>query len=166
MPIAILEYPPALMLERSISLNNIYTSTKTLPYVYMCKQKNGPYYYIGYRHANYTPSSSDFGKKYFTSNNYVRENFDDFEHTIVAEFFTKEDAYEFESQLIKETRSDYQINYLKNKNIKPYESIKIDNSPKICALPGCKKVFVNYRTKCCCPSHSKQYAGMRRHQMS
>jgi hypothetical protein len=131
----------------------------------MCKEKNGPYYYIGYRYANYDPSSEDFGNKYFTSNDYVRENFDNFEHTIIAEFYTKEDAYAFESQLIKETRSDYQINYLKNKNIKPYEKIKIDNNPKVCALPGYGKVHTNWRMKCCCKSHHYAYAGMRAHQV-
>jgi hypothetical protein len=141
---------------------------KALPYVYLCQEKNSPYFYIGYRFTNYLPSNEDFGKKYFTSNEYVRGNFDNFEHTIVAEFFTKEDAYAFESQLIKETRSDYQINYLKSKKIigsfysRPKTKIKVEE--KLCALPGCGKLHTNWRLKCCCPSHSKQYAGQRSHQ--
>ena len=148
-------------------MNNIYTSTKVLPYVYVCKEKNSPYFYIGYRHANYDPSTEDFGKKYFTSNDYVRENFDNFEHAIIAEFYKKEDAYAFESQLIKETRSEYQINYLKTKKIvgKFYSrsKTKMTVEEKICALPGCGKTHTNWRMKCCCRSHHYAYAGMRAH---
>ena len=149
-------------------MTHIYKSTKTLPYVYMCQEKNSPYFYIGYRWANYNPSTEDFGKKYFTSNKYVKENFDNFEHTIIAEFYTKEDAYAFESQLIKETRSDYQINYLKSKKIigtfYPRPKTKINSEEKICALPGCGKIHTNWRMKCCCKSHHYAYAGMKAHQ--
>ena len=143
---------------------NIYSSTKALPYVYMCQEKNSPNFYIGYRYANYLPSTEDFGKNYFTSNDYVKENFDNFDHTIIAEFFTKRDALNFESQLIKESNSDHCINNFKYKKVKKYESIKIDTDPKICALPGCNKIYTNWRMKCCCASHQKSYAGMRAHQ--
>jgi len=142
---------------------NIYNSTKVLPYVYMCKEKNSPYFYIGYRYANYDPSTKDFGKKYFTSNNYVRENFDNFEHTIIAEFFTKEDAYAYESQLIQELNSEYLINSQRYKKCKPYQKVIVDNSPKICALPGCDKEFTNWRVQCCCRSHQQKFSGMRAH---
>jgi hypothetical protein len=142
---------------------NIYSSTKALPYVYMCQEKNSPNFYIGYRYANYLPSTEDFGKNYFTSNSYVKENFDNFEHTIIAEFFTKRDALNFESQLIKESNSEYCINNFKNKNRKKYESIKVDTDPKICALPSCDKIHTNWRMKCCCTAHQKSYAGMRAH---
>ena len=135
----------------------------------MCQEKNSPYFYIGYRYANYEPSTDDFGKKYFTSNEYVRENFDNFEHTIIAEFYNKEDAYAFESQLIKETRSDYQINYLKHKKMigtfysKSKDKIKLEE--KICALPECGKIHTNWRMKCCCLQHNKRYAAMKRYQV-
>ena len=68
-------------------MKHIYKSTRVLPYVYMCKEKNGPNFYIGYRFANYVPSTEDFGTHYFTSNEYVRNNFDQFDYYIVAEFY-------------------------------------------------------------------------------
>ena len=133
----------------------------------MCQEKNSPYFYIGYRYANYDPSTEDFGKKYFTSNEYVRANFDNFEHTIIAEFFTKEDAYAFESQLIKELNSEYLINAQRlQKRMEKYKTnVPVDNSPKICALPGCGKLHTNWRMKCCCKSHHYAYAGMRAHRI-
>ena len=155
------------MLERSTSLKHIYKSTRVLPYVYMCKEKNGPNFYIGYRFANYVPSTEDFGTHYFTSNEYVRNNFDQFEHTIIAEFFDKKDAYAFESALIKELRSDDLINTQKNKktvgtNYRP--KVKLDLTTKKCALPGCDTMHTNWRMKCCCMSHQRKYAGIRSHQ--
>jgi len=143
---------------------NIYSSTKALPYVYVCQEKNSPYFYIGYRYSNHLPSTEDFGKHYFTSNSYVKENFDNFDCTIIAEFFTKRDALDFESQLIKESDYKYCINVVKNKQRKKYQSIKIDTDPKICALPGCGKIHQNWRMKCCCASHQRSYSGMRAHQ--
>lgn len=152
------------MLEGSISLKHIYKSTKVLPYVYICKEKNGPNFYIGYRWANYVPSTEDFGIYYFTSNDYVKNNFDQFDYFIVAEFYSKDDAYAFENQLIKESKSEHCLNYKKYKKFKEYEKINVDNSPKKCALPGCGKMHTNWRMKCCCSSHGKQYAGRRSHQ--
>ena len=61
-------------------MKHIYKSTRVLPYVYMCKEKNGPNFYIGYRFANYVPSTEDFGTHYFTSNEYVKNNFDPYLH--------------------------------------------------------------------------------------
>ena len=89
---------------------NIYQSTKVLPYVYMCREKGSPYFYIGYRFRNFVPSSEDFGKHYFTSNKYVKTNFENFDWIIVAEFFNQKDALKFESQLIRETSSEFQLN--------------------------------------------------------
>lgn len=145
----------------------IYKSTHTFPYVYLCQEKDSPYFYIGYRYANRVPSSEDFGKHYFTSNKYVKENFDKFDHTIVAEFFGKKDAYTFESELIKELNSKYLLNAqrigrLTGTSYKP--KITEEVISKTCALPECNKIFTNWRSKCCCISHSKKYAGMRRHQ--
>ena len=91
----------------------IYKSTRVLPYVYMCKEKNSPYFYIGYRYRNFVPSSDDLGTYYFTSNRYVSDNFDNFEFYILAEFFNKNDAYKFETMMIQETSSEYQINRFK-----------------------------------------------------
>jgi hypothetical protein len=79
----------------------------------MCKEKNSPYFYIGYRYRNFVPSSDDLGTYYFTSNQYVSDNFNNFESYILAEFFNKNDAYEFETILIQETSSEYQINRFK-----------------------------------------------------
>jgi hypothetical protein len=131
----------------------------------MCKEKNSPYFYIGYRYTNYLPSTEDFGTKYFTSNKYVKENFDNFEHMIVAEFFTKKDAYNFESTLIKETRSEFQINYLKDRQKigKKYSKIaSINLVTKICALDECQKPHTNWRMKCCCKTHNNIYAAQNR----
>lgn len=127
-------------------MKHIYKSTRVLPYVYMCKEKNGPNFYIGYRFANYVPSTEDFGTHYFTSNEYVRNNFDQFDYYIVAEFYNKADAYAFESELIKELKSEYLINTQKNKKtvgINYKTNIKVDTSPKVCALPGCGKIHTN-----------------------
>jgi len=145
----------------------IYKSTQTFPYVYLCQEKDSLYFYIGYRYANKVPSSEDFGKHYFTSNKYVKENFDKFDHTIVAEFFDKKDAYTFESELIKELNSKYLLNTqrigrLTGTSYKP--KITEEVISKTCALPECNKIFTNWRSKCCCISHSKKYAGMQRHQ--
>jgi hypothetical protein len=151
------------MLQGAISMF-IYKSTRALPYVYLCQEKNSPYFYIGYRYANYLPSSEDFGVNYFTSNKYVRENFDNFDHTIVAEFFDQKSAYQFESQLIKELNSEFLINIQRLGKLqgKKYTvDHTVDNREKICALPGCNKIFTNWRSKCCCTSHSKKYAGSR-----
>lgn len=142
-----------------------YPSTKVLPYVYLCKEKTSERFYIGYRYKNWLPSSEDFGTHYFTSNKFVKENFNKFDYYIVAEFFNKVDAYEFESQLISETRSEYQINYEKNLEVRPYvksEKIIVPEK-KICPLAGCGKEHSNWRLKCCCISHNKKYAGFQSH---
>lgn len=84
----------------------------------MCVEKVTGRFYIGYRYRNYYPSSEDFGKVYFTSNDYVRENFNNFDHYIIAEFFNKSAAFKFETQLLRETKSDLQINRDKFKKLK------------------------------------------------
>jgi hypothetical protein len=133
----------------------IYKSTKVLPYVYLCKEKNSERFYIGYRYKNYKPSSEDFGIHYFTSNDYVRENFDNFNHYILAEFFTKKDALYFESQLIRETSSLNQINFDKHLKVigMKYDMTQKDYSPKKCANSDCQKMVI-WRVKYCSPSCS------------
>jgi hypothetical protein len=127
-------------------------------------EKNTKYFYIGYRYANREPSSEDFGKKYFTSNNYVKNNFDNFDYIIVAEFFDKKDAHKFETQLIKELNCEFLLNTQRiGKHKNPYKKVMVDNTPKVCALPECSKIFTNWRNKCCCTSHSRKYAGRQRH---
>ncbi|HEY6435209.1 MAG TPA: hypothetical protein VIY47_01350 [Ignavibacteriaceae bacterium] len=96
---------------------NFISSTKKCPYVYMCTERETGRFYIGYRYRNYLPSSEDFGKIYFTSNSYVKENFDSFDHQIIAEFFDKKAAYKFETDFINETKSDLQINSDKFKKL-------------------------------------------------
>jgi len=87
-----------------------YNPKKPLPYVYKCTERETGRFYIGYRCANIFPSEQDLGVKYFTSNLYVKMNWDKFDYEIIAEFFNKKDAFKFESQLIKETRCELQIN--------------------------------------------------------
>jgi hypothetical protein len=84
----------------------------------MCTEKETGRFYIGYRYRNYLPAEEDFGNRYFTSNKYVKNNFDKFDWHIIAEFYHKKDALAFESQMIRETRSDLQINYDKVRNRK------------------------------------------------
>lgn len=137
---------------------------KVLPYVYLCREKDTGLIYVGYRYANYLPSAEDFGHRYFTSNKYVKKNFNNFEHTIIAEFFDKKDALKFESQLVQELWGDNLINTHRLKNKRQHQSIKVDNNPKICALDGCGKIFTNWRKKCCCRTHQFMYSGQSAHK--
>lgn len=59
-------------------------------------------FYFGFRCANKVRSEYDLGIKYFTSSKHIKNNFLEYDAIIVAEFFTKDDAYVFEQQLIKE----------------------------------------------------------------
>jgi hypothetical protein len=79
----------------------IYSSEKTLPYVYKCVHKTTGQFYIGYRAANKIPSSNDLGFVYFTSSKTIKTiGFENFDYTILAEFFNWGDAYEYEQNLI------------------------------------------------------------------
>jgi len=83
---------------------NIYTSTKAMPYVYMCINKVTSEFYIGYRAKNVKlnkPSHIDF-PEYKTSSNIVNPNFDNFTWIILAEFYDHDSAYDFEQSLINE----------------------------------------------------------------
>lgn len=81
----------------------IYTSTKVVPYVYICIHKETKQFYIGSRYTTKLklPSHLDF-PAYKTSAPYIKENFDDYTWYIVAEFYNGDDAYDFEQQLIHE----------------------------------------------------------------
>lgn len=81
---------------------------KNYPYVYIGTHRITGHFYIGYREKNITSSQHDFGILYKTtsSSNLVKEDFDNFDWIILAEFFTEtagEDAYWFEQSLIKES---------------------------------------------------------------
>ena len=126
---------------------SIYQSNRVLPYVYICREKNTEYFYIGYRYRNFVPSSEDLGKYYFTSNEYVNENFDNFDCTIVAEFFTKKAAFEFECQLIRETKSKFQLNRRPKVNFRRKNIYKQDARKSTKAAPVRKtstKVSIHY----------------------
>jgi hypothetical protein len=97
------------MLQGAISMNT-YPSTRAMPYVYMCIHKESKEFYIGYREANTLPSNVDF-MCYKTSSPIVSNNFDDYVWYIIAEFYTGNDAYDFEQQLIFENwRNDLLLN--------------------------------------------------------
>lgn len=74
---------------------------KILPYVYKCTHRITGQFYIGFRCGNKVESAQDIFK-YRTSSKLVQETFDDFDVVILAEFFDKVDAYDFEQQLIWE----------------------------------------------------------------
>ena|ERR1035437_2682296 len=80
---------------------NIYHSTKVLPYVYLCTHKETGEFYYGSRCANRTPSNVDL-PLYRTSSRRVNPIFTEFNYFIIAEFFDKDSAYDFEQQLIHE----------------------------------------------------------------
>lgn len=149
---------------------------KILPYVYRCTHKETGRFYIGYRYRNWKPSHEDFGIHYFTSNEYVRNNFDEFSYEIIAEFFNKKDAFKFESQLISETRCELQINndrVLKlgkrrtKKEILQAEQEMIEQEKEngtymICKLPGCEKSLKSTFSKFCCKSHVGKYSALKK----
>lgn len=81
------------------------TSSCIYPYVYLCTHKVTNSFYIGYRYANVAKGRKaeiDF-PLYRTSSKEVRADFESYEWTILAEFFTPEDAFAFEQQLIQES---------------------------------------------------------------
>jgi hypothetical protein len=131
---------------------NIY-SKNSQPYVYKCIEKDTGRFYIGYRYANKVPATEDFGVHYFTSNDYVKKNFDKFNHEIIAEFSDRKSAFAYETKLINETKSKLQINANKhNKSKKPYGKAQINEN---CLL--CGKYINSSIKKFCCRSHAGKY---------
>jgi hypothetical protein len=134
---------------------------KVLPYVYKCVEKDTGRFYIGYRFKNKVPAKDDFGKNYFTSNEYVKSNFDKFEYEIIAEFFDRKSAFEFETKLINETKSELQINANKhNKAKRPYQEAQIN---LYCNLPECGKYINSSIKKFCCKTHAAKYSALKRY---
>jgi hypothetical protein len=86
-----------------MSSNTIYSSSKAMPYVYMCINKATNQFYIGSRTTKKLkhPSHIDF-PKYKTSSKVVKPNFEQYDWFIIAEFFNSDDAFTFEQSLIKE----------------------------------------------------------------
>lgn len=80
---------------------NIHTSEKVKPYVYICIHKTTKEFYIGFRMANKLTSNLDL-PLYRTSSKKVKNRFEEFDYYILAEFFDPKAAYIFEQELIKE----------------------------------------------------------------
>lgn len=134
---------------------SIYATGNVKPYVYKCVEKNTGRFYIGYRYKNRVPADQDLGVFYFTSNDYVKKNFSNFDVFIVKEFETKRDAFLYETYLIKETKGILQINsdkYYKTK--KKYEKNPIN---EYCLLPECGKYINSSIKKFCCRTHSTKF---------
>ena len=140
----------------------IYNKSKTaLPYVYRCVERETGKFYIGYRYKNNVPAKEDFGVHYFTSNDYVKENFDKFDYEIIAEFPDRKSAFAYETQLIRETKCEQQINANKhNKSKKPYQKSQIH---LYCKFPGCGKYINSSIKKFCCNSHAYTYSALKGH---
>jgi hypothetical protein len=75
----------------------IYNQVK--PYVYRIDHPSGNFY-IGYRYANKVVAVEDFGILYQTSSNKLKHPFHEYKQTIVAEFETGYEAYDFEQKII------------------------------------------------------------------
>jgi hypothetical protein len=128
-------------------------SKNSKPYVYKCTEKETGRFYIGYRYSNKVPAMEDFGVHYFTSNEYVKNNFDKFEHEIIAEFSDRKSAFAYETKLINETKCELQINANKhNKAKKPYGKAQIYEN---CFL--CGKYINSSISKFCCRSHAAKF---------
>lgn len=83
----------------------IIYSPQPHPYVYRLDNPITGEFYIGYRKANKVPSSIDL-PRYRTSSKIVKPRFDEFNWTILAEFFDADSALTFEQQLIRDNIHD------------------------------------------------------------
>ena len=115
-----------------------YTSEKVSPYVYRLDNPITGEIYIGYRKANKLPSHLDL-PEYKTSAPEVRNIFEHFEWTIVAEFFDGDDAYDFEQlSIFEEWNNPLLLNMscyhgkgrFRNKGHSPETKVKISASRK------------------------------------
>lgn len=84
----------------------MFETRPVLPYVYKLVHRETSEFYIGYRWKNKVCADEDFGTIYKTSSKYVKPKFDEFDGSIVAEFYNDEDAYWFEQSLIEENFRD------------------------------------------------------------
>ena len=74
-----------------------------LPYVYKVTHKETRQFYIGMRSANKVVAEQDLGIFYFTSNKFIKNNFDYFEIEIIAYFQDQESAFNLENKLIEDS---------------------------------------------------------------
>lgn len=80
-----------------------------LPYVYKLINKITNKFYFGYRSKNVRlnlKAEEDIGVKYLTSSKYIKNNFENFRVEILAEFFSANDAYDYEQELISQHFND------------------------------------------------------------
>lgn len=141
----------------------IQTNTKktAFPYVYRCVERDTGRFYIGYRFKNTVPASEDLGTYYFTSNEYVKSNFDKFDWEIIKEFPDRKSAFAFETQLINETKSEQQINANKHNKVKrPHQKATIN---EYCLFPGCGKYINSSIKRFCCRTHATKYSANKRY---
>jgi hypothetical protein len=142
-------------------MKNNTSSSKALPYVYRCTEKDTGKFYIGYRFKNTLPALEDFGRHYFTSNDYVKNNFEKFDYEIVAEFPDRKSAFAFETKLIRETSCDKQINNNRhNKSKKPYQKATVN---EYCLFPDCGKYINSSIKRFCCKTHAAKYSALKKH---
>jgi hypothetical protein len=142
---------------------DIYNNKKpVLPYVYRCIERNTGRFYIGYRFKNKVCAKEDLGFHYFTSNEYVKNNFSNFDCEIIQEFLDRKSAFAFETKLINETKSEQQINANKhNKAKRKYQKSEIY---LYCLFPGCGKYINSSIKRFCCKSHASKYSALKGHQ--
>lgn len=106
------------------------------PYVYLGINRVTNKFYIGarYSHCKHKRNSvDDLGIVYYTSSKVVKPMFAQFDWTILAHFATKEDALDYETQLISE---HWNNPLLLNRNIGGKKFHRPDNYIK---RPYCKK---------------------------
>lgn len=72
-----------------------------LPYFYHIVNTKTNQFYFGYRCKNKHSAFEDLGCYYFTSNPVIQKNFTDWEIHEVLEFNTKEEAYDYEQNAIR-----------------------------------------------------------------
>ena len=103
---------------------------KVLPYVYKAVNKESNEFYIGVRWGNKVPSNQDLGIKYFTSSKRVKPISEEFDYFVLAEFFNKDDAIQYEQDLIEENWTDP---LLLNKAIQVSKHFKCEgHTPETC----------------------------------
>jgi hypothetical protein len=91
-------------------MSNIYQSSKIYPYVYIGVHRQTNKFYIGSRTSKRMklPPEQDI-LTYKTSSKYVKPIFNEFDWKIIAIFFDKNSALEFENKLINENWADPKI---------------------------------------------------------
>lgn len=76
-------------------------SAGVLPYVYRLDNMNTGEFYIGFRESNTVLPENDIGIVYKTSSKFVKHRINEFTPSVLAVFYSAEDAYWFEQELIE-----------------------------------------------------------------